>query len=327
MLRVSLLMGLAIWLAVGGARAGEPAVATAEALFQAGRDAARRGDAAGACARFRESYRLDRAIGTLLNIAICEEELGQLAGAWQHYEEVIQGLQAGDNRLPIARSRAVALHPRVPRLIIRRTRIAPKDTTLYRGALELASGSFDVPLPLDPGRHEFVARASGHRERKYSVILQEARTEELLVEPGPKLAVTPRPRATVDVSRTLRKGPPAPTTARETPSTQRTAGFIIGGAGVAALAVSGVMGLLVLDRKRVVERECPDRACNADGLAARESGLTLSAMSTVAFVTGTVALGAATYLVLTGAPPPPVAANHHPRPVLHGAVINATASF
>jgi hypothetical protein len=85
---------------------------------------------------------------------------------------------------------------------------------------------------------------------------------------------------------------------------------------------------MVLDRKRVVERECPDRACTADGLAARESGITLSAISTVAFVTGTVAVASATYLVLSAAPRAPLAeANQQRRPLPHGTMISIRSSF
>jgi hypothetical protein len=53
--------------------------ATAEALFAAGREAIRRGDYQAACPMFAESNRLDPAVGTVLNLAICEEHLGQLA--------------------------------------------------------------------------------------------------------------------------------------------------------------------------------------------------------------------------------------------------------
>ena len=58
----------------------------AEALFRAGRSAFDRGDYADALRRFSESYQLEPAVGTLLNVASTEERLGKLA---QH------GLQPG----------------------------------------------------------------------------------------------------------------------------------------------------------------------------------------------------------------------------------------
>ncbi|MFO0567610.1 MAG: hypothetical protein U0263_18270 [Polyangiaceae bacterium] len=50
----------------------------AEALFNAGRDAVKAGDYPTACAKFRESNRLDPAPGTVLNLADCEEHLGHV---------------------------------------------------------------------------------------------------------------------------------------------------------------------------------------------------------------------------------------------------------
>src|SRR5262245_59061569 len=69
---------------------------SAEALFRAGRAATARGDHAAACTHYRESYRLEQAPGTLLNLALCEETLGKLASAWQHYQDAVFDLSAED---------------------------------------------------------------------------------------------------------------------------------------------------------------------------------------------------------------------------------------
>jgi hypothetical protein len=91
---------LVIALCAGIVRAAEPSdPPAAEALFRAGREAAEAGNHELACVRFRESYRLDRTAGTLLNIAVCEEALAQLAQAWEHYREVGEALDSGDERM------------------------------------------------------------------------------------------------------------------------------------------------------------------------------------------------------------------------------------
>src|SRR5690606_6144737 len=84
-------------------------VAAAEALFESGHEAMSGGDYDTACARFAESNRLDPAVGSLLNLAICEEKRGRLATAWQLYKRVMSELAAGDDRYPIAQRRASAL--------------------------------------------------------------------------------------------------------------------------------------------------------------------------------------------------------------------------
>src|ERR1041384_7022387 len=63
------------------ARAEPDSVAAAETLFREGREAVKRADYAVACPKFQESQRLDPAIGTLLNLALCEESWGGLADA------------------------------------------------------------------------------------------------------------------------------------------------------------------------------------------------------------------------------------------------------
>ena len=141
---------------------------TAEALFAAGREALRRGDYRAAHTKFAESNRLDPAVGTVLNLAICEEHLGRLASAWQRYQEVIHALGPGDERLPIARTKAAAIDPRVPRLTIRLAPAAPADTKVMLGAGALTSASFGLALPRDPGKHEIVASADGRAPRRYS---------------------------------------------------------------------------------------------------------------------------------------------------------------
>jgi tetratricopeptide (TPR) repeat protein len=84
------------------ASAGDPPAA--QALFKQGRDAAKRGDHATACEKFAESYRLDPAPGTLLNLGDCKERLGMLASAWQYYTAAAE--QLSDERTDIARQRS-----------------------------------------------------------------------------------------------------------------------------------------------------------------------------------------------------------------------------
>ncbi|MFO0759346.1 MAG: hypothetical protein U0359_22830 [Byssovorax sp.] len=62
-------------------------VAAAEAAFEAGRELMRQGKVPEACAKFDESLRLDRALGTLLNLAMCEEKKGDVGAACAHYGE------------------------------------------------------------------------------------------------------------------------------------------------------------------------------------------------------------------------------------------------
>ena len=69
-------------------RAAEAATsqrALAEVLFRQGRELMAQGRVADACGKFAESLRLDVALGTSLNLAVCLETQGRLASAWSEY--------------------------------------------------------------------------------------------------------------------------------------------------------------------------------------------------------------------------------------------------
>ena len=100
------------------AEAQKPAAAdeaAAEALFEAGAAARDEGDYATACEKFQASNDLDPAPGTILNLADCREQLGQLAQAWQFYREAAEKLPAGDERAAYSKEKADELKPLLPR--------------------------------------------------------------------------------------------------------------------------------------------------------------------------------------------------------------------
>src|SRR5262249_26050543 len=61
----------------------------ADALFKEGRAAFDKGDYPTACAKFEASLVVDPAIGTLLNLAVCEEKIGKLVASRKHLGELV----------------------------------------------------------------------------------------------------------------------------------------------------------------------------------------------------------------------------------------------
>ena len=143
-----------------------------------------KGDYDTACARFAESNRLDPAVGSLLNLAACEEKRGRLATSWQLFKRVMSDLPPGDDRYPIAQRRASALRPRVPHVTLKLASDAPKQTTVAYGPMVFGQASFEVPLPFDPGEHKLVVGAPERETRSYTVVLSEGETKVLTVGPG-----------------------------------------------------------------------------------------------------------------------------------------------
>ena len=86
------------------AKAQNPAAA--EALFEQARAAMAEGNYDVACARFRDSDKLDPAVGTRFNLADCEERRGLLDREWSLFRGVLSVLSDVDERTPIGYGRA-----------------------------------------------------------------------------------------------------------------------------------------------------------------------------------------------------------------------------
>src|SRR5262245_10219582 len=182
LLSIAIVLSLCATAPAALAQATDPAAA--EALFREGRTLADAGDYAGACSKFRESERLDPAIGTVFNIADCEERQGHLARAWTLYREVAQRLPQSDGRRAIAEQRVSALEPKLPRLNVRLGPNAPATSRVEKDGVELGAASLGSELPLDPGAHVVRVSAPGRETQEYRVNLSEAEHLTLDVEPG-----------------------------------------------------------------------------------------------------------------------------------------------
>lgn len=277
-------------------------VAAAKEQFQLGREASDKRDFAKARDFFQKSYELHPTPGALLNLAVCEEELGLIASAFVRFRQFTDLVPSSDDRFAGAKRRMAALEPRVPMLRIELAAGAPAGTIVKRDAIAVAGKNLGADLPVDPGKHVVIVTAPGREERRYEVTLAEGQKEALKVEPGAEApsqdtppaatVTTPTPTLTATTS-----APPPPS------SGKRTAGFIVGGLGVAGLAVGGVTGALTFSKTSDVEAMCPnpDR-CTNEGVAIADSARTLGLVSTVSFIAGAALVGAGVFLVVTGKP-------------------------
>ncbi|HEX3773436.1 MAG TPA: hypothetical protein VHV51_03170 [Polyangiaceae bacterium] len=267
------------------ARAEGTNPAAAEALFDQGRAALAQNDLDTACARFRESDRLDPAVGTRFNLADCEEKRGRLASAWSLFRGVVAQLAEGDDRLPIAQKRLVALESRVPRLTMVLGAGAPSNTHVKEGETEYESASFGVALPLDPGMHHLIVSAPGYQARRMDVALEPGETAEVKVRPGPLVPleehVAPAAAPRSDNSRTL--------------------GYVLAGVGATGLVVGAVSGVLVLHQKSIYDANCDTqlKVCNQTGKDAGTTGRALGVVSVAGFAAGAVASAFGAYFILS----------------------------
>jgi hypothetical protein len=290
--------------------------AAAEAMFDEARRLLAAGDVKAACPKFAESYRLDPALGALLNLAACHEKEGRVATAWSEYRDAeAQALKAKDDkRAGYSKKQAAALEPRLPRLAIAVTETPPGFAVTRNGA-PVGEASYGMSLPIDPGPQELAATAPGRERWTKKITLAEGARVRLVVpdlvvanEPAPAAAKpSSRPGAGPSEAPSLPSEstvPPEPPPAPPT-SGQRVAGFAVGGVGLASLAAGAVFAGLTAGQKAAADERCPNKQCDAIGLDDIATARTFAWVSNITFGAGGALVLVGGILALTARPSSP----------------------
>jgi hypothetical protein len=266
--------------------------ASAERLFADGRAAMRRKEHSIACAKFADSQRLDPAVGTLLNLAECEEKLGKLGTAWRHLKEVLSTLPASDDRVPDAKRLEAALAPRVPRLTLRPKTPLPPGARVALDGTELPASELGEATPVDPGDHVVVVEAPGRVRKAFTVTVREGETPTVAVEPG-----EPSAAATRMETAGRRTGRPLGDTSG---STMQTAGLVLGAVGIATIGV----GTYFAFEARSKDKEAKSTSCGSEycidqaGVELTNEARTAAHVSAACFIAGGVLTTAGLVLVV-----------------------------
>src|ERR1041384_3425356 len=103
----------------------------------------------GACEKFGESLRYNpAAIGTLLNVALCDEKLGRVASALAKFSEARdRAREQGPPAHPrAAQDHLAPLAPQVPHLAIRLTQQLPETKVLVDDQVYALAALADIPI-------------------------------------------------------------------------------------------------------------------------------------------------------------------------------------
>lgn len=266
------------------ARAVATAVEQADRLFNDGRRAADHGDYARACALFEDSFRLDPAIGTLVNLGDCAEHLGDLERAFTAYRTAEARMAPGDDRAPRVRERIEHIDAHSAKLTLKLDD-APEGTAVtLDGALTDPKKS---PFHIAKGAHVILVTAVGYGGARFALTVAEGESRTLALTPGSALeAVLP----------TI-----APQTNAPAPSWMLPTSITALGASVASAWVGSLAGLVAIDRRDVQRANCNAvDQCTQAGVDAAHDGAAWANASTIAFVVSGVLLAAGgTLLVLS----------------------------
>jgi len=294
------------------ARADAARAAAAEALFSEARRLTAENRHADACPKFEESQRLDPAIGTQFNLAVCYEKIGRTASAWAAFLEVSYAARASGqrDRERVAKQRADALEANLARALISTGgRALQEGARVARDGLEIGPAQLNVPVPVDPGDHAIELSAPGFKTWKGTFRAVPSSTVTVAIptelESEPATIAPPAP-APVAVEQTPKSAPVLPVALEQPPDSdvpgrsQRAIGWTVGAVGVAGLVVGSFYGLKARSTNDDSLGYCREKnLCQPEGVALRDDARSYGNVSTVAFAIGGAAIASGLVLILT----------------------------
>lgn len=281
------------------AQSGAEEKAAAEALFDQGKKLFLDKNFAEACPRFEASQKLDPGIGTLLFLADCYESVGRVASAWATFREAASAAKASGqaDRERIARGRAGLLEPKLFRLTLTFTGDAP-GLRVKRNEAELRRELIGAPVPVDPGAHTITVSATGKKPWTTRI--------DVPAGPGERTVAIPpledAPAAPGGEPKETKKDP-APEPPAEPPkgmSSQRIAGFVMGGVGVGGVVLGSIFGAQAFSKNSDAKKLCVGVRCKSqEGVDAITGARTAADLSTGMFIAGGALVAGGLILIFT----------------------------
>jgi hypothetical protein len=281
-------------------------VADAKDLFVRGRDLREKGNCAAAVDLFRKAADLyPSGLGSIRNLAECEEQLGHFASSRRAWLDLRRGLLTTDDHKYDGWSRdaevaAARLVPKIATLTVDLNVVdrdggaaPPKGLQLTLDGAPLAMALVGTALERDPGRH--VVRVEGAR-----VVEPQERAVALAAGDNKRLAL----RVTVVVDPPdATQAPEAPAPAQEADGGldgRKLAGWITLGAGAASLIGAAVSLAVRQSALNDVSSTCPsDTNCPTSLESTVSRGQTASTLFTVFGLVGIAGVGGGLGLILT----------------------------
>lgn len=277
-----------------GSAASARADARTEAvmLFDEGLKEMRAGNYEKACKAFEESNARWPDSGTKGSLAKCYEKRGKLASSWLMWRELSDVARTTDLRKDAA-SHAAQLEPRVAKYVVKMIAQTPGLALSVNGR---SAGLTDMPVPIDAGPIVAIATAPDRTPWKIELAAVDGETVTIDVPAleVPKIIVKPDDPQ-----------PPRPIPVVDHGKRRRLVGYVIGGAGVAALIGGGGFGLAARSTFSDAKKTCGGSVdnCAPDRIAAAQvqvdQARTSGTVSSILFGAGAAAVVTAVVLVVT----------------------------
>jgi hypothetical protein len=276
-----------------------PASATPEQnakdLFQRGRELRSANDCGSAAPLFRKAWTIyPQGLGSLRNLAECEEQLGHFASSRRAWLDLRRALIVAPNDPKYegwekdSEEAAARLKSKVATFVVDVYVKSPDGELLANessGVDIFVNGEavgptlVGTPLERDPGTYRIRAQTKDAQPIEQTV----------------QLSAGDNPHVTIRLTRQ-----PKPIATTEDHSTRRTIGWIVTGVGAASLIGSGITFLVRQGAIGDVDDACPSRNNCPESLRDTvDTGKTMSTLTSILLPVGVVGVGAGLALVFT----------------------------
>jgi hypothetical protein len=306
LLLVCVLFALALIVGSAGAQSNQD-LARARELYTQGLTQEAAGDWAGALATFQQVAKLKMSPQVRFHIARSKEHLGRLNEALGGYRlaeyEATQLGEKGKELLAEVQSAREQLEARVPKLVIVRGRGAAAARIELDG-VALGEAQIGSEISTDPGPHVIAGTVPDGRRFMQTVELVEGETKRVELD-APDEPAPPPPATTPSTSgQSTEPAPPSEPDASAS-SGGSALPWIIGGVGVASLALSAVFYLQKQSAESELDSGCLGRTCPDTLKDTQSRGETYATATNVTLAVGVVGVGVAAVMLLAGRSPRP----------------------
>jgi PEGA domain len=256
---------------------GDPKRQRALALLQAGNALIQTGDYVEALDKFNQAYALVPSPKLLLNIGTTLRYLGRNAQANDTYEQYLKDPDHDPTREAEIKKIIRELYGSTGRV---RIVVKTEGASVKLDNKPIGNAPLDYDTRLDPGDHTVVVDKPGMSPAVLTI----------QVKSGIALALSPEPTPAKLITTTVESG-----------TNQRIAGFVIGGVGVASVAVGGIFGGLALSANNSAKKECSKAEptiCSARGVELGNTATMRATISTATFVSGLGLAALGTILII-----------------------------
>ncbi len=289
----------------------------AKDLFARGRELRANNDCGSAAPLFRKAWTIYPAgLGSLRNLAECEEQLGHFASSRRSWLDLKRALVTAPNDPKYegwdkdAEEAAARLKPKVATFVVDVYVKSPEGEALanektgvqiFVNGESVATTLVGTPLERDPGTYRIRAQVEDAQPVEQTVPLNAGDNPHVTI----RLTQTPKP-----------KNNPSLAVTTEDSSSRKTIGYVVSGVGAAALIGSGVTFLLRQSALSKLEDDCPSyesAPCPASKRSDIESttdrGKLMSTLSPILLGVGLAGVGVGVALIVTApsqeSTPPP----------------------